>query len=380
MGFFKNIIADSRQPARTAGVGEPFAVGAQSTSDLSSPGTPADVSISHDVTGVELGTAHHPVIQRAVAPQAHAINRGPDTVAPMAVETAQRNPSSTAVGPAGIEQSSPQHSTVFPGVESAGFAESNDVAGTVSVQSPINRNPGSPDAPTASVSNAIVTDNRDGAAQQSGSDAGGDDNVVPSTFEAVGGGEKTTVEAAAIRRKSTTTDGIHSQVVHTAKTARRTMARGLVNEPSAAVVADGTNDSGKVYPATDIAPGAPPTPGGHSRSTAVESAGGIFQPPGHQGTLPASSPPTEVPDSAWEATRVHQAEMKQRSVNAPSLPARIISAVEKERQAAPRNVARPPQVRIGQVNVIVEAPAAPQRQSQPATADDFSSRLFLRSL
>ena len=378
MGFFKNIIADSRQPVRTAGVGESFAVGAQSTSDLSSPAA-ADAAI-----GPDLGTAHQPVIQRAVKKAGTAGSKHSTAVAPQTqsttIGTAQRNPSSATVGPAGFEQSSPQHSTVFPGVESAGFAESDNVAETVSVQSPINRNPGSRDAPDVSVSNAIVTDNRDGAAQQSGSDAGGDDNVVPSTFEAVGGGEKTTVEAAAIRRKSTTTDGIHSQVVHTAKTARRTMARGLVNEPSAAVVADGTNDSGKVYPATDIAPGAPPTPGGHSRSTAVESAGGIFQPPGHQGTLPASSPPTEVPDSAWEATRVHQAEMKQRSVNAPSLPARIISAVEKERQAAPRNVARPPQVRIGQVNVIVEAPAAPQRQSQPATADDFSSRLFLRSL
>ena len=185
------------------------------------------------------------------------------------------------------------------------------------------------------------------------------------------------METAMVRRESTTADGIQSHVTHTVKTARRSRAQGLTNEPSSAVATDGAHDTGKVYSATDVAPGAPPTPAGHPRSAAVESAGGIVQPSGRQGTLPASVPPAEAPAS----TQVHQAEVKQRSVNAPSLPVQTIeSVVEKERHAALRDVARPPQVRIGQVNVIVEAPAAPQRQSSPATTDDLSSRLFLRSL
>ena len=47
---------------------------------------------------------------------------------------------------------------------------------------------------------------------------------------------------------------------------------------------------------------------------------------------------------------------------------------------SPGSIARSPQVRIGQVNVIVEAATAPRPPSPPARAEDLSSRLFLRGL
>jgi len=48
--------------------------------------------------------------------------------------------------------------------------------------------------------------------------------------------------------------------------------------------------------------------------------------------------------------------------------------------STPAAVSRAPQVQIGQVNVIIEAPAAPPPQSPSIQAEDLSSRLFLRSL
>jgi hypothetical protein len=64
-------------------------------------------------------------------------------------------------------------------------------------------------------------------------------------------------------------------------------------------------------------------------------------------------------------------------VAAPSIPPPSAQTSQNESQRA---VPRTPQVRIGQVNVIVEAPAAPRPQPQVTQAGPLSSRLFLRSL
>ena len=61
---------------------------------------------------------------------------------------------------------------------------------------------------------------------------------------------------------------------------------------------------------------------------------------------------------------------------APSPPA-MTSIVRGDAQNA---VSRAPQVRIGQVNVIVEAAAAPKPQTPSMQTEDLTSRLFLRSL
>jgi hypothetical protein len=64
-------------------------------------------------------------------------------------------------------------------------------------------------------------------------------------------------------------------------------------------------------------------------------------------------------------------------VAAPSMPPPSAQTPQNESQRA---VPRTPQVRIGQVNVIVEAPAAPRPQPQVTQTGPLSSRLFLRSL
>ena len=89
-------------------------------------------------------------------------------------------------------------------------------------------------------------------------------------------------------------------------------------------------------------------------------------------TTTVLSRPLTPPDQPRREAQAHAI-----PVAAPSIPPLSAQTPQNESQrAAPRT----PQVRIGQVNVIVEAPAAPRPQSQVTPAGPLSSRLFLRSL
>lgn len=408
MGFFKTIIADSRQPVRSAGAGNPFADHGQSASEPAAAGLP-------EVACVEVTTDPNSAIRRAVSdsgaagnaqrsavaaaqhrsatPQVPSINRASDPLASTPVvnaATTELNSSPAATAYSGVEQSPSQSSTVFPAVESASLPEATDTAGVIGAGSPTYPTPGRPDAVTTSVlaADTVGLGGNPGVAQQH-SDGGVDqvNSLLPPVFEAAGESAQTTVEATELRRKSTTAAATDPAVSH-ASHRERSLAESKVpaehSSPSAAVGSDAGGGE-QVYAAADVVMAARSTPGGHTPSAAVESVGERHQPSGQPGAFQPSISPSEAravqSGSAAQPGQVHQAEVNHRGVDGKALSAQMIeSAVEQGRRSVSSSVAKPPQVRIGQVNVIVEAPAAPARQSPSTVTEDLSSRLFLRSL
>jgi hypothetical protein len=94
-----------------------------------------------------------------------------------------------------------------------------------------------------------------------------------------------------------------------------------------------------------------------------------------------ASPPPAAPEAAVSnVVNGESAVPRHYEAHAPATPWRPPPRSRTPQHESQPTVSRAPQVRIGQVNVIVEAPAAPPPQPPITQTGPLSSRLFLRSL
>ena len=321
MGFLKNIIADSHLPGCTPGVGESIAAASRSWSLGNPPDAPTDAVPVDAPPGPEVNIPEVNIreLDRSPRPVQRAMNR-----------------------PA-----------------RAGSTQSKAVASEVrTLQSGSN----------ILAPNTALTERPNPTSNLSGQAGGATLRATPATD---------VIKAASSHAHASTGIGVGANNGPGIVPARQVTGRSSQEELPQSLGSD-TNANLENTTAT----GQPASIA--NASAAVRSApakpGSATELPSDTVTTPAGDAHTATVTTPGPS-RVHQAEVKPGSVTVPTQPdRRVESWLARERQTRSRSVVQTPQVRIGQVNVIVEAPATPPRQSQTAAADDASGWLFLRSL
>jgi hypothetical protein len=304
MGFFSNIIADSRQPVRNAGAFGPVADSDRGRTFVSAPEPGADGSFGPDAVAMPDCRVHPDAVNTAEVVR----DKGADSGV-LAAASARPAPTPHTTETTGGEPSPPTQTSALTDTGVRLSSASSDGSGTVA------------DAVTVGTTHRVTGNAVHGSASPTNGDA------VAESPE--------TVQAARVAR----------------------------------VVGAERSMPGRPEHATISMPDSPDLP----EAAASESTGLTTPTAGHRGTgRPPSVAATETRTSGPAPTL--RSDASQRGV--PATGNRVTGA---EKTPAPaRRAAGPPQVRIGQVNVIVEVPAAPQ--SRPAVTDDAAGLLFLRSL
>jgi hypothetical protein len=372
MGFFKNIIADSRQSVRNSDTVGRLMRSDQSKPVVFAPDGFADLPGSADLTGADFDRTVHPVthpIAKAsgavdISASAFVKPEG-DVAAPLSSRSApgmdaptQRDSTPIIAEPGDRDSAQPSQSTVQPAAKSRVSPASTETQGRV-----LNEPPGI--AGQKVMAAALQND-----PQQMSGETGKSDRAVPRKVESVDG-------------KQTISIGADTPDVGSVPSGAVAKTSGRVPAAQNRILASADHSASRsIDSVINLADDAPAVPIGHPLSDYVETAGSrVRSSPGSDGNQPTAQTDPESPYSVPDPARTPQTETKHSGAMAPPLPVQANqSGLSAEGRTPAHSLARPPQVHIGQVNVIVEAPASPQRQSQAAASDDSSSWLMLRSL
>lgn len=317
MGYFNNIIADSRVSIRAV---SPASMAQVSAATTDSPSLPPNPQRLNDAPLSPMVEPLQPRLAEAGAP----VRNLPAAPAPAPVSTADSETPSPSVSkslpPAAqrLSRTAPQTSSAMSSIETAADLAPNAETPQHFMSdmephhspAPRSQHPSAPATPAPMVQRQIQTPDIAGTAPPDTQTASPADRQI---------------------------------IAHPTPTAQGSPQRG-------ATEAD-TVQAGHMEQA--VTPPLPATP----EPATTSAAGGRVETAGSRRELQTPAAPVTP------------------SIPAPSTRLRPTPPYDSQR-AAPQA----PQVRIGQVNVIVEAPAAPRPQSQVTQTDNLSSRLFLRGL
>lgn len=331
MGYFNNIIADSRVSVRTA------TPAAAAPADL--PGIHPNSWPVDDTRSLQMD---EPFIQRVVEAPAPTLSGVPTPARSTTIA------SETPVTPAG-ESATPATTTISQPVPKTNSTTATDTTGTSFIGDaesrqnqttaaqgrakepmPFYQRTSGTAASVPAVQRQISTPDIAGAAP-------------PASHMSAPPDRQATVRPAPVTQRSP--NGGATAAEDTVRPAQEAQARG----------------SQAVAPQTSAMPG-------FITSNVVEGESAAET----TSATTVPSTPFTPPAQPRRAAQAHAA-----PVVVPSVP---LSSAPALQHASQRAVPRAPQVRIGQVNVIIEAPAAPRPQSPVTQTGNLSSRLFLRSL